>query len=276
MNKNARKLIPAVAMLLVSASMLSTASYAWFSMNNKVTAGGMNVNVVTPGDLMISTTTDFSAKKSSETLTEANPKTVVPVSSVNGTDDSFYYATTKGVQEAGTITDETEIKKLETDFTNLKADYGTTVIGYVDYTFYVQSSANVDKEIIYSVADTKVIYTGTGSNSTENAFRWTIFVAETTASSATANNVSPLMSNERSTDKTKAWNATKASGTAGTAVGTMSYYTNDAVIWTAISTKTYQVKVRIWLDGEDPLTTTSNFASLTSDYSLTVALAIKE
>ena len=64
MNKNARKLIPAVAMLLVSASMLSTASYAWFSMNNKVTAGGMNVNVVTPGDLMISTTTDFSAKKS--------------------------------------------------------------------------------------------------------------------------------------------------------------------------------------------------------------------
>ena len=29
MNKNARKLIPAVAMLLVSASMLSTASYAY-------------------------------------------------------------------------------------------------------------------------------------------------------------------------------------------------------------------------------------------------------
>ena len=63
MNKNARKLIPAVAMLLVSASMLSTASYAWFSMNNKVTANGMKVDIVAPGSIEISNTIESNEVK---------------------------------------------------------------------------------------------------------------------------------------------------------------------------------------------------------------------
>ncbi len=42
--KNAtRKLIPALAMLLISAVLMSTASFAWFSMNKTVTAKGMAV-----------------------------------------------------------------------------------------------------------------------------------------------------------------------------------------------------------------------------------------
>ena len=46
MKKANRKLIPAVAMLLVSAIMLSTASFAWFSMNDTVKATGMTVKAV--------------------------------------------------------------------------------------------------------------------------------------------------------------------------------------------------------------------------------------
>ena len=41
--KKMRKLLPALAMLLVSAVMMSTASYAWFAMNNTVSASGMLV-----------------------------------------------------------------------------------------------------------------------------------------------------------------------------------------------------------------------------------------
>lgn len=41
--KNTRKLIPALAMLLVSAILMTTASFAWFSMNTTVTATGMQV-----------------------------------------------------------------------------------------------------------------------------------------------------------------------------------------------------------------------------------------
>jgi hypothetical protein len=38
-----KKLIPALALLIISAVVMSTASYAWFSMNTQVTATGMQV-----------------------------------------------------------------------------------------------------------------------------------------------------------------------------------------------------------------------------------------
>ena len=41
--KLTRKLIPAFVMLLVSAVLMSTASFAWFSMNETVEATGMKV-----------------------------------------------------------------------------------------------------------------------------------------------------------------------------------------------------------------------------------------
>ena len=53
--KNTRKLIPAVVMLLVSAVLMSTASFAWFSMNKQVTATGMKVTATTPASLEIAT-----------------------------------------------------------------------------------------------------------------------------------------------------------------------------------------------------------------------------
>ena len=41
-----KKLIPALCMLLVAASILGTSTYAWFSMNDTVEANGMSVNAV--------------------------------------------------------------------------------------------------------------------------------------------------------------------------------------------------------------------------------------
>lgn len=41
--KSARKLIPALAMLLISAVLMSTASFAWFSMSTSVSATGMQI-----------------------------------------------------------------------------------------------------------------------------------------------------------------------------------------------------------------------------------------
>ena len=54
--KATKKIIPALVMLLVSAVLLSTASYAWFSMNTTVTATGMQVTVKAPTSLLISNT----------------------------------------------------------------------------------------------------------------------------------------------------------------------------------------------------------------------------
>lgn len=54
--KATKKIIPALVMLLVSAVLLSTASYAWFSMNTTVTATGMQVTAKVPDSLQISVT----------------------------------------------------------------------------------------------------------------------------------------------------------------------------------------------------------------------------
>ena len=56
MKKTALKLIPAAAMLLVSAIMVSTATFAWFSMNTTVNVTGMSLTAVTPANLVISET----------------------------------------------------------------------------------------------------------------------------------------------------------------------------------------------------------------------------
>ncbi len=52
--KQMRKLFLAVAMLAVSAVMMVTSSYAWFSMNQKVEATGFEVKATTSGSLVIS------------------------------------------------------------------------------------------------------------------------------------------------------------------------------------------------------------------------------
>ena len=52
--KKMRKLVPAFAMLMVAAIMMSTASFAWFSMSASVDATGMQVKAVADGGLVMS------------------------------------------------------------------------------------------------------------------------------------------------------------------------------------------------------------------------------
>lgn len=52
-----KKLLPAFAMLTVSAVSLSSATYAWFSMNTQVTATGMQVKAIAEGGIVISNST---------------------------------------------------------------------------------------------------------------------------------------------------------------------------------------------------------------------------
>jgi hypothetical protein len=51
--KLSRKLIPAFIMLLVSAVLMSTASYAWFAMNTTVTVDGLNVTAKADDEIFL-------------------------------------------------------------------------------------------------------------------------------------------------------------------------------------------------------------------------------
>ena len=53
--KTTRKMIPAIAMLLISAVMLTTASYAWFTIGTQATATNMSVTATSASSLLIAT-----------------------------------------------------------------------------------------------------------------------------------------------------------------------------------------------------------------------------
>ena len=72
-NSTARKLLPAFAMLTVSAISLSSATYAWFSMNKDVTVNGMNVNVKSDSTFLLvkSGTADADTIQASKFITDS-------------------------------------------------------------------------------------------------------------------------------------------------------------------------------------------------------------
>ena len=104
-----KKLIPAVAMLTTSAVMLSTATYAWFTMSREVEVTGIKLTATTPQTIEISlgkATTgntltagqEATAPGTDETLWSHTAATgsvykdfgkLIPASSVNGS-DMFY------------------------------------------------------------------------------------------------------------------------------------------------------------------------------------------
>lgn len=102
--KKTRKLIPALAMLLISAVMMSTASFAWFSLNSTVTAGNMEVKATTGANLYIAkgasvavdAITGISVDDLSVNATALNPANVVK----DGT------GTAALIQDAATFTTE--------------------------------------------------------------------------------------------------------------------------------------------------------------------------
>ena len=73
-----KKLIPSIILLLISAILLSTASFAWFSMNTTVTVTGMEVQATTPKNLLIkgASDSDFSEIGTSDSVI----KELLPVS----------------------------------------------------------------------------------------------------------------------------------------------------------------------------------------------------
>ncbi len=83
-----RKLIPAFALLLVSAVVMSTASFAWFSMNTKVEVSSMTVKATASKNLLISDTKEGTYLASLKLDVQAT--SMVPTSTVASSTPSFF------------------------------------------------------------------------------------------------------------------------------------------------------------------------------------------
>lgn len=122
--KARHKLIPAIIMLIVAAITMSTASYAWFTMSNRVEVTGIELTVVAPTNILIREKNAESPNDFSNTvsvLSEFGTGKLSHASSVNGLTmytvaNPINNIDTDGtLKETATITATAQVLSLNTD-----------------------------------------------------------------------------------------------------------------------------------------------------------------
>jgi hypothetical protein len=125
-----KKLVPALCLLLISALLLGTSTYAWFSMNTQVTATGMAVIARAEDGLVISNaasgTYDQRAASVKSTAAELYPGSTADLS-------NWWHSVSTNPAAANTQQDYTE----GTAWVANSGTYGN----YVVHDFYIRSSA---------------------------------------------------------------------------------------------------------------------------------------
>ena len=230
--KNTRKLIPALAMLLLSAVLMSTASFAWFSMNTSVTAKGMSVTAKNESkylQIVAGADTEFHATNAQVEATALNANKVLrPTSLVRKIND--------GNKSVATYDGSTQLVWVEAfsndpDKSNIAEDNSyidvSTAATALDdtnlYTLYnifkvrMNPTTGVKSAGPLSVASVKVTATGEGNADLLPALRVAI-VGENF-------------------------------GAIYNSAGTLVY--GDAAITTKVTDESSQVKVFVYFDGED-------------------------
>lgn len=212
-----KKLISAIAMLTVSAVTLSTATYAWFTMSREVSVTGMTVKTQIGANLLISSS-NAAAGYGSKQLSQTRSALLEPVSSINATNESFYYtvnadgrgdAKTESytlysetlaankVDLANTFANKTAYDKVFNGTYDIQpsgtalaaAEAYKPAYGYVDYVFYLKATGaddydtlNMTKcELVYD--DDTAIGTAVGATG-DQAWRVAVFSKEITADGA--------------------------------------------------------------------------------------------
>lgn len=173
-NSKARKLLPALAMLTVSAISLSSATYAWFTMNKEVQVKGLAMRTKVSSNLLISSNNEEGSYKA-DTLIEGRQALLEPVSSNSANTGDFFYTldASENGSKAHAITGTGAVAynsynenatgnataaaagKYKHDaafneqygITPAASDFGTAY-GYIDYVFYLKATGTVDGQEI--------------------------------------------------------------------------------------------------------------------------------
>jgi len=242
--KKFRKLIPAFCMLLISAVLLGTSTYAWFSMNTSVTASGLSVTAKADYIYLL-------VGESSTTLTSTNAKATMQGSPANYGQD----ITLSSV-------DNTTLAPSTPD--TAKVTNATTAA--VPGNWYTASSTAPDASQPNSTKDKTDL---TAGNFAEYVIKKTLFVTLANGSKATENTLKvtvTLTATDTATGETTTIDAVKVlvanikNGTAGTAVNATS--DTAVTIGTITDADLVQLDFYIYYDGKDDSVYTNNFANL--------------
>lgn len=251
-----KRLILTLGLLLVSAALLGTSTFAWFSMNKDVDITGMQVKATTPAYIYISSNPDMSGRRSNSVAAPSTVTTVVPTSTV---DLANWFVGTAATADASTI-----------NGTGYVAKTSETV--NVAQTYYVQSPNNAVQNL--KVENITITYTDATASAINPALRIAVkcndvtlfFAPLSTKNSGTAvkaagtgdgktDNITfvKIDSTDTSVAKTtKVTYNTKAEGDGKSSV----------IIADMAADTIYTVQVFVFFDGEDAACTSNNAVTL--------------
>jgi len=311
-NSTMKKLIPAAGMLALSASMLATSTYAWFTMNKYVTVTGMEVKTTVSSNLLISHDTLSNTAKNDEDTFVTEDSTSVrawlqPVSSNTAATTNYWYTldaaangeilsgktyvdydnNSTGGLSAATDTSSYGNKfsqdygvtktKVNEFVTNTASAYRDKAVGYVDYVFQLKATNTSDAaEKIYL---TQLDLTYDGATDGNKAFRAAVFANELDSAFAaditeTGTNFKGIYAPESANNQTPGKGVSGASATTEITNFKNGGSSTATELGTiaAGATKYYKVVVRLWIEGEDTTCTSETFANLTEKWALDMRL----
>ena len=285
--KKFKKLIPAMVMLLIATMLMGTTTYAWFSMNNKVTVTGMEIRTKVSNNLFVAskalntTTVEADSAFNSYLNYTTAAALLEPVSTIDGL--NFFYTDSATNVAAGGAVRTANYTALNTSkaaptteqLTAFRTANGTAnSVGYADYVMELKA-VNADSNAT-TLKLTKLDLVYKGLPTSEKAYRVAVFMekfngtAYTIASEATLPAASSIFSKSGATNFTSgsAVNSTAGVGTVLTPNATISQSV------AANSTEYYKVVVRIWLEGEDNTCNNETFAALNQNWALDLAFEL--
>ncbi len=272
----AKKLMPAAMMLAVSASMLGTSTYAWFTMNTTVSVTGMQVNTTVGSNLLISHDTTAGKAANAEDTFKTSDTTVLsgmlePVSTINGT--SFFYTDTNNVQGNGDAMSDAYVAYLPDNTSAFNTNYGTSgAVGYIDYAFELKANNTTAAKQYINVTDLELTYGGTSS---DKAFRVAYFVEDLgtshTADSGAPGTLVTILKDSTAGNFTANKAVTSTSGLGAVTYGTAAKLAEVA----AGTTNYYKVVARLWIEGEDTTCNNTTFNTLKEKWGLNMTMKLE-
>jgi hypothetical protein len=276
-------------MLAMSATMLATSTYAWFTMNKSVEVTGMEMKTVVSSNLQIDdaaptnggswtvgswATNDNNFRNSTEQ--DIVDEILVPVSTVDGY--SYWFTDPDNVLGNGDAVDDAY-----TAYTlaGLQAKYGASVThGYLDYHFILKATNTTDddQKIVLNKLDLTYVPSAGGETDTDKAWRVAILGKEFTTATVNGAKTLPNIATSGATVTKIYTPASAANFSTNTTtskfqavsdtdeLSDVTYATAvaDSEIFTvaANSTKYYEVVMRVWIEGEDTTCYTGLFNDL--------------
>lgn len=258
-----KKIIPALCMLLISAVLMGTSTYAWFSMNTQVSATGMKVTANSDATyLVISDSTTLAANK---TLNLNVSGTLLPV--------SYTTSEIKNAANAATLVEANKWFKAEGTSTSngVAVEDSKTQLNINE----ASNKGTVDNKDYYVF---KSFYIGLASGSSAVQTGKGI-QADVTFSAKTSSNLNKALTVKivyGDTDDPTAANTTQTY-VYGAETGSVVKHASALQEDTLITTTATKVTVYIYFDGEDTNCTTANAINLdeidvTIDFFVNIAL----